>query len=466
MSAWMLVWGGLHAPAAAVEPIRLPETAAYVTQVDGMVGSGPWWVALDDPLLTAAVEEGVARNGTLGSAWARIRQADAIAIQTFAPLLPAASLELMTSSAPCNFCTATAPTFTPDPDEPELLHNGSALFVAGWQVDLFGRQTAAWRAAALESKATKIDREGSEIAIAGVIAEAYLDVVTARLRIALIDAQITAQEDLLELMGLRFEQGSASGLDVLQQRQALARTEALLPDARVLLRMRLAQLDALVGRSPGGASVSVASALPTVSALPATGSPSDLLANRPELQAAEKRMEASRARSLSAHLGLLPSLTLQANAGWTALWITERTNDATYGFGGTVSVPLFAGGARHGAVRQARAARDMATHQYNQTVRDAVADVEGRIAADVERRARLEAVTRQQVAARDAYVESRGRYLEGLDPYVVVLTAQNAHQTAELTRLQAHRDAIGARIQLQGALGGPWTRHERPEEVR
>ena len=291
---------------------------------------------------------------------------------------------------------------------------------------------------------------------------ALLDVITARLRIALITAQISAQEDLLELRGLRYEQGTATGLDVLQQRQALARTEALLPDARILHRLRSEQLRALVGRAPG-TPISVGERLPAVAPLPATGRPVDLLANRPELKAADKRMEASRARALSAQLGLLPSVSLQANAGWTALWVTDRTNDTAYGFGGAVSVPLFAGGVRHGAVRQARAARDIATHQYNQSLLDAIADVEGRLVTDEEKRARLQAVANQEQAARDAFVESRVRYLEGLSPYVVVLTAQNAQQTAELTRLQAHRDAIGARIQLHGALGGPWTQHTRPE---
>lgn len=454
-----LLWLGL---AQAVEPIEIPTSEQYATQVDGVVGATAWWESLSDPLLNAAIEEGIAKNGNVGMAWAAIRQADAIAIQTFAPLMPAASFDVSLASAPCDNCTSAPPTFAPDPDEPDLLHNGSALFVAGWQVDIFGRQTAAWRASALDSKAAKIDRENSEIAIAGLIAESYFDVITATERVALIGSQIKAQEDLLELMMLRYEQGTASGLDVLQQRQTLAGTQALLPDARILEKMRAQQLAALLGRTPSNP-VDVSENLPATQGLPATGTPSELVANRPDIGAADRRMAASGARVTSAQLGLLPTLTLQANAGWTALWITERTNDATYGFGGAISIPLFAGGARHGAIRQARAGNDIATHQYNQTVLDALADVEGRLVTDVEKRNRLDAVTNQEKAARDAYAESRDRYLEGLDPYVVVLTSQNAQQSAELGRLQAHRDAIGARIQLHGALGGPWTEHARPE---
>jgi NodT family efflux transporter outer membrane factor (OMF) lipoprotein len=457
MSMLLLLFGA----AQAVEPIEIPGSEQFSVVVEGPVGATPWWDALGDPLLTAAVEEGRAINGNLGSAWGRIQQADAIAIQTFAPLVPAASLEFSMSSAPCVNCTAVPPTFAPAPDEPELLHNGAALFVAGWQVDIFGRQTAAWRAAALDSRAAKIDRESAEIAIAGLIAETYFDVITANERVTLIEGQIAAQEDLLELMMLRYEAGTASGLDVLQQRQALSATQALLPDARILQSMRARQLGALVGRIPSDP-VGVGDSLPTPVALPATGTPAQLLANRPELLAADRRMAASRARATSARLGLLPTLTLQANAGWTALWITERTNGTTYGFGGTASVPLVAGGARHGAVRFARAGQDIATHQYNQAVLDALADVENRLVTDIEKRARLDAVTNQERAARDAYAESRHRYLEGLDPYVVVLTSQNAQQAAELSRLQAHRDAIGARIQLHGALGGPWTTPDRP----
>ncbi len=448
--------------AQAVEPIEISSAERFSIEADGAVGNAPWWDGFGDPLLTAAVEEGVAKNGNLGSAWGRIKQADAIAIQTFAPLLPRASFDVSVNSAPCDGCTALPPTYQPDPEEPDLLHNASALFVAGWQIDIFGRQTAAWRAAALDSRATKIDRENSEIAIAGLIAEAYFDVVTATDRVSLIEGQIEAQENLLELMTLRYEQGTATGLDVLQQRQAVAATQALLPDARILLHMRAKQLAALVGRTPSNP-VDVGGALPDPTQLPPTGTPAELLANRPDIQASFKRVQASRARTTSAQLGLLPTLQLQANAGWTALWISDRTNDTTYGFGGTVSIPLFGGGARHGAVRQARAGRDIAVFQYNQTVLDALADVETRLVSDDEKRQRLAAVTTQEQAARDAFSESRDRYLEGLDPYVVVLTSQNAKQSAELGRLQAHRDAIGARIKLHGALGGPWTQHDRSE---
>ena len=458
MTALLLLLG----LAQAVEPIDISAGEQFSLQVDGVVGAAPWWTSLEDPLLTAAIDEGVGKNGNLGGAWGRIQQADAIAIQTFSALLPAASFDLSLNSAPCNGCTSLPPTFQPAPNEPELLHNGSALFVAGWQVDIFGRQTAAWRAAALDSRAAKTDREGSEIAIAGLIAEAYLDVITATERVTLIETQVGAQENLLELITLRYEQGTASGLDVLQQRQALAATQALLPDARILKRMRGQQLSALVGRTPNNP-LDVADGLPVPTDAPATGSPADLVGNRPDIQSADRRMAANRARVTSAQLGLLPSLTLQANAGWTALWISDRTNDTTYGFGGVMSIPLFAGGARHGAIRQARAGRDIATHSYNQTVLDALADVEGRLVTDDEKRKKLDAVTRQEQAAREAYAESRDRYLEGLDAYVVVLTSQNAQQSAELARLQAHRDAIGARIQLYGALGGPWTQHDRPE---
>jgi len=108
-------------------------------------------------------------------------------------------------------------------------------------------------------------------------------------------------------------------------------------------------------------------------------------------------------------------------------------------------------------VRTARASESLAIHTYNSAVINAVAEVESAISLDEQQRLRYSAVVDQERAARAAFDESKDRYLSGLDTYLSVLTAERAHQQAELAVLQAKRDAIGARVQLYDSLGGAWT---------
>jgi outer membrane protein TolC len=122
--------------------------------------------------------------------------------------------------------------------------------------------------------------------------------------------------------------------------------------------------------------------------------------------------------------------------------------------GGTLSVPIFNGGSTIAGIRSATAARDQATHAFNQAVLDAVSDVQNALARDAENQLRKDAINQSLSAARLAYAESRERYLAGVDPFLSVLTAWNSLQQAELNSLQAHRDVLGARLALIVSLGG------------
>ncbi len=463
------------------------------TSESSPVPTTPWWQALGDPQLERLVEEGLGGNNDVGAAWARVRQAQAGTGSALAPLLPSASFDVSANGQPAAqsaFCQVGAIDFGPSAFEliaplyqlvgdladgqpldpaalPELPQTeapaafdfcwtGSALFNVGWQVDAFGRGLLAHRAARFDADAARGDRDAQALAVSTQIAEAYLDVVAANHQVEIVQEQLDAQQALLEVIELRFEQGSATALDVLQQRQTVAGTEALLPSARIVQRTRGASLAVLLGRAPDGVP-EVGAALPETPELPATGMPADLLDNRPDLRAASARLGSATARKRSAVRSLLPTLRLQANAGWQFADSNEFSSIEAWSVGGTLSVPLFNGGATHAAIRQSKAVEDASVYAWNQAVLGALRDVESAMVSDTEQAARHAAVQRQAVAADQAMQESTERYLAGLDSYLSVLASQNADLGAELSELQAHRDRLSARIQLHTSLGGRWT---------
>jgi outer membrane protein TolC len=304
-----------------------------------------------------------------------------------------------------------------------------------------------------EAKATEGDREAQTLALIAAFAQGWYDVAASREQVALIESQVKAQTALLELVRLRYERGGASGLDVLQQRQQVANTQAALPTAKALYEAQRMGLAALLGRSLDALDDGNAR-LPEPAPLPAVGTPAELVEQRPSLVASGQRTLSARDQRASAQLGLLPTFRLSANAGWTGFFDEGLQQEPTWGAGATLSVPLFNGGATHGRIRQARASENLAVYSHNQSIRDTIAAVDGAILSDEAQRARYAAVVVQEAAAREAFTESRVRYLEGLDSYVTVLASQSAHQVAELSLLQARRDATRARIQLHDALGG------------
>jgi multidrug efflux system outer membrane protein len=448
--AWLLS-AALAAPVmldpSMLEDFEAPEGAVAIPEA--------WWSTLDDPLLDEAVERAAGRNFDVAAAWARIRAADANLWVTASGLLPSASFDANTTGQPLEnvaFCAVGQPDFLNPPDA-DWCWQGSARLNARWQLDVFGRQATATRAAQLEVLAAKGDQRSQALAVSARVAGAYLDAVAARRQLAIVEEQLASQRELLEIIELRFEQGSASSVEVLQQRSAVSATEALLPPARLSKQVAEQALAVLLGFDPAH-DVAIAEALPEPGLAPSPGTPEAMAAARPDLQSAMARYRASKASLTSAHLGLLPSLQANAAAGWSYVFAPDLDTLEGWSVGGTLSVPLFNGGAQHGRIRAARAQRDIAIHTYNQTLLDASSEVHSALARDREETTRREAVDRQLAAAELVHAEAIERYLAGIDTFLNVLTAQTSLQQAQLNSISAHRTVLSSRIDLFVALGG------------
>ncbi len=422
------------------------------------VGSEPWWGDEGDEGLSSLLEEGVTGNHDLRAAWARVERARAGVQRATSALVPSITLDGTANLAPTDslgFMFGGGGFFS-SPDAPATYTSTTATVGARWQLDLWGRQILQRRASLLEEAAAAGDMEAQALALASRLANAYYDLVAARERVTIVERQIASNESLLEVTELRFRQGEATGLDVLQQRQQLAATSTFLPAARVQVRLAEQQLAVLVGRDPSSAQFQVVDHLPDLGTAPRVGRPEDLLRNRPDLRAALSRYEAASARVRSARRTFLPTLAVSGQAGNQALYMDEFNDQWYWGVGANVSVPLFTGGAQVAAIREARAAERTAYHALYQAFLRAVQEVETALAQESELRAQLEAFRTQVEAATLALDESRSRYIAGVASYQSVLTATNALQQAELNALQTHRQLLGARIQLHTALGGPW----------
>ncbi len=478
----------LAAPAAAaprVKPQLPSEDARYSTgtAVDASE-TDEWWTSFNDAALNELVVEAIQSNPDIGSAQARMNGARAVTVQSLSPLLPSASFDVNLAASPSDAASfqvspqltklledlaslgelaASLPGYEPpdeDEDEeedPDVTWNGSAMLNFGLNIDL-GRSAMALRAAALDEAAAKGDRDGVARIILQQVVASWLDVRSSRARVAIVQGQIGTNTSLLELTRARFEGGDARGLDVLQQQQQLASTKALLPQSQQLLQLRELQLAMLLGRDPSHPNLPEGLGLPELPPQPGLGTPADLLQSRPDLSAAHTRWRSSQARSISAGLSFAPTFRLGGNVGWNLRWFNEWDTQENWGFSAGVSVPIFNGLQRHGALQQSLAAQDAQAHALSAAVRTAQMEVETALAREATDGDRLAALAELLAASRTAYEESTRQYAGGLVNYLTVLTSLASYQAAELNHLQAHRDLLGARADLHTALGSSWAR--------
>lgn len=452
---WLALLFALTIAPAVASPADRLTSAEFSSGDRDPVPSEPWWSRMGDPALSAYVGEALRANPDLRRSRALVRQSEGGRLQAASGLSPALNASARTTVAPLE-SLGFGFGLPLDPTAPKTYAQGGASLDASWQVDPFGGSVATFRAASQDLQASRAELDGAGSSMASLVAEAYFDVVVARERVDLVQDQITSNDELLQVLSLRYERGDASSLDVLQQRQQLATLRAQLPTAHLLAESAAQRLAVLLGRMPT-ALPDTAERLPDLNDQPAVGRPADLVAHRPDLRAASARLRGARDRRWSATTALLPTVGVQGTAGWQFIDRGEFIDQLYWNAGGTFSVPLFNGGRNLGALQQARASHDVQSAAFEASLLQAVQQVEAALARERRQLEVVQALREQVVAAEQAAQAAREQYLVGLTPYVSVQTAVGRLLSAQLSLLQGRRDRLSARVALYEALGGPWT---------
>jgi NodT family efflux transporter outer membrane factor (OMF) lipoprotein len=219
----------------------------------------------------------------------------------------------------------------------------------------------------------------------------------------------------------------------------------------------------LVGKSASTFSVPV---VPKTSAPPPipVGLPSQLLERRPDIAAAERNMAAANAQIRVAYAAYYPALTLSATGGVESSAIKNLLEwpSRFWSVGPSISETVYDGGLRRASVNQYIATYNANVAAYRQSVLTAFQQVEDSLAAI---RILSQQIQHQQKAVDSSQTFLRleqGRYEDGIDPYIDVVTAQttllaNQQSLATLDVLQ-----MTASVQLIEALGGGWDRSQLP----
>jgi outer membrane protein, multidrug efflux system len=453
-----LVFSG-YAEARSADRGAILDGATYVHTHEGPRQGEAWWRAFGDDALDASIEAGLSDNGDVQGAWERVAQTRARSHQSLALALPAVSFDVNVTTAPTDslgFQFGGMPSI-PGEEQPDIYHTGSAMLGVAVPLHLWGSALPSFRASLFDTQASEGDGEAQAMALASAVAGAYFDVLAAREQVTLIEGQIAANESLLELTELRYQQSEATGLDVLQQRQQLWASRAMLPQAQMLAQTRDRQLEALIGRPPGTGAGPYAATLPALPQAPGTGQPADLMTNRPDLRASGLRLDAATTRRNATIHAMMPTLQLTAGVGTQAMYMDEYDSIETWSVGAGLSIPIFQGTRNWASFAEARAGARSAEYAHDQLLLQAVAEVDTALLRERGQSEALGAHQGQLEAATLAYSEARALYAGGLASYLTVLTALNTRHQSQLNVLSAHRDLIDARIALYEALGGPWT---------
>jgi len=460
--ATLLAFGAL-APLAACAPNLgdkpVPRSAASLAAAQSLPNQGGqwpgdnWWKAYNDPQLDQLIGEGLAGSPDIASAAARLARAQGLAEGAGAALGPSLGAEATGGKTKQSYNFGIPPAFVPK----GWKNYGVANLKFGFDLDLWGRNRAALRAATSDRDAARVEMAEARLTLASAIAASYADLARLYAEHDVAEEAVRIQEDTAGLVGNRVR----SGLDNEGQRH---QAEAAVPAARADLSqideqisLTRNQLAALIGAGPDRG---LAIARPKISALSTLALPPsagiDLVGRRPDVVAARARVESAAERIKVAKAAFYPDISLSALVGMEALGFGNVfKSGSSYGnVGPAFSLPLFDSGKRAGDYRVARADYDAAVANYDKTLIGALQDVANAVASRNALGSQARDARTSLADSQQAYDVARLRYKAGLSNYLDVLTAEQALIVARRRDADLTARAFTLDVALVRALGG------------
>lgn len=329
--------------------------------------------------------------------------------------------------------------------------------------DIWGQNLRAVESLVAQTELQRWQMEAARLSLTGNVIVAAIQEASIRGQIEATRNIITILRESLEILNRQYSFGSIAKADVIAQEAALAQAEQTLPPLEKQLAIQRDLLTALAGRfsfeGPGETFDLARFALP--SSLPVS-LPSQLVAQRPDVKAAEAALHAASASVGVAIANRLPNLTLSANLGYSAFKVGQLFAPGTgfYTAAANLSQPIFDANTLLNKQRAAEAALEQADAQYRSTVITAFQNVTDALRAlQADAKAVLTARKAEDAARRSLdIVRMQMKY--GQVSQIAVLNAQRTYLLASLSRVQAEATRLADTAGLFVALGGGWWNRE------
>ncbi|SMG53969.1 efflux transporter outer membrane subunit [Paraburkholderia susongensis] len=456
--------GSLQLDKPAAFPEQYSEAQQTVSTPMSAQDLATWWTQYNDPTLNRLVELALAHNFDIATAYARVDQAQAGIRAARSQLLPSVGASL---SGAKYHGGETSLEFQ------ELLgvNDLDAQFwraglQAQWEIDLFGRGRARLSAAHEQARAAAGDAEAVRLSVVSGVADLYVTYRgLLRQRTILLQSQAIA-DDFVNIAEKSFTAGLVLSTDIEAARAGRAQVDARLQEVENGIVQARLNLQNLCGVQPAqfagilDESDTLMTALPNIE----PGQPVDLLMRRPDLIAAQARVNAAVKQSDAARLNYWPTLSLSgllARNGWEIAG--QALGPSTFWlFGAALSMPLIDFGARRSQVESSDAQAQQAMSNYEKTALGAFYDVD-RALARLNRQDELFKARNEEVTRRTTQLSQVQRRYEVGDTgrvdidqvRVALLESQSSQVREEVGKLQAQ-------FALFRAMGGGWLANPPP----
>jgi NodT family efflux transporter outer membrane factor (OMF) lipoprotein len=411
-------------------------------------------------MLSRLIGAALLQNFDLARALARVSQTRASLRSATAKLLPSGEVEGGASRSQTSVDTPVGSLLSAAPGFERTVNSYEADLSASWELDLFGGLRRGRESARSFYEAARADVAAARLAVAAQTADTYVTIRGLQTRIAIIRELIDRQQKLLATVTLQFNKGVAAPLQVHQTQGALAQVQSILPELSIELDAAMNALDVLLGVQPGTyrAELLAPASVPAAPTVLTAGGPAALIRRRPDLIAAERRLQASNAQIGVAIAEYFPKFSLAGLIG-SASTQSAAIFSGNAGQGqGVLGLRwrLFDFGRVDAEVAAARGRHAEALATYRLAVLRATEDVENSLSRLLNRETQERELAEGESSLQQAYDASLASYKAGAVSLIEVLDADTRLLATQDARARAKAQAARAAIASFRALGGGW----------
>ncbi|MFA7687264.1 MAG: TolC family protein [Moheibacter sp.] len=326
-----------------------------------------------------------------------------------------------------------------------------------WEADIWGKirsNDRAFRANYLQSVAA---HQAVKSELVAAIASTYFQLLAYDEQRRITTETIANREQGLETMVLLKDAGNVTEVAVKQTEAQLLNAQALLLDIENNIKLLENTFSILLGENPKSIDRNEFAAQEIRIDLNA-GVPVQLLANRPDVMAAEYGLINAFELTNVARSQFYPSLRLTANGGIQSIDFEDlfSVNSLFASIVGSLTQPILNGRQIRTEYEVSQARQEAAFLNYKKTILLASKEVSDALYTYRTNEEKIQLKQGEYEAYRQAIVYSEELQAYGMANYLEVLTARENALNAQLNLIMTQYGRLNAVVQLYRALGGGW----------
>jgi NodT family efflux transporter outer membrane factor (OMF) lipoprotein len=342
---------------------------------------------------------------------------------------------------------------------PEPLTDMMLSANASWELDIWRKLRNA-KDAAVKRYISSI--EGRNFVITQLISEiasSYFELLALDNQLEILKSNIDIQNNALNIVRLQKQAGKVTELAVKKFEAEVLKNKSLIFNIQQKINVTENKINFLVGRYPQKIKRNSEYFNKLVPESIATGIPSQLLENRPDVRQAELEIEASELDLKSAKANFYPALKITAGLGYQGFspsFLFQTPESMIYGLAGELLTPLVNRNAIEATYLNANSKQIQAIYNYEKVLLNAYVEVANQI-SNIDNLQNSYRLREQQVDTLILSIDiSTKLFKSARADYMEVMLTQRDALEARFDLIETKQQQLNGLVSLYKALGGGW----------